>query len=46
MKDHSRSSMKRGSLGYRTPSTFRFAAHDKARVQQARLMQKFTKKKG
>lgn len=36
MKNHSRSNTKRGSLGYRTPSSFRFTAHQKARDQQVK----------
>ena len=33
MKNHSRTGMKRGSLGYRTPSQFRFTAHLKNHAQ-------------
>jgi len=44
MKNHSRTSMKRGKVGYRTPSQFRFESHDKVRANQARFADKWKKK--
>jgi len=43
MKNHSRSGMKRGSLGYRTPSQFRFTAHLRNRNQK--VTARFERKK-
>lgn len=45
MKNHSRSGMKRGKLGYRTPSRVRFESHDKVRANQAKIAEKWFKKK-
>jgi hypothetical protein len=46
MKNHSRSGMKRGKLGYRTPSRLRFESHAKARTEQAKFYDKWNKKSG
>lgn len=37
MKNHARgNSGRKGGAGFRTPSSFRFNAHDKARVQKVK----------
>lgn len=42
MKNHSRSNAKRGKLGYRTPSSFRFTTQQRTRVDKVK--NKFTNK--
>ncbi len=46
MKNHAAGHGRKGGAGYRTPSSFRFTAHDRARTQKAKNLKNPYLKKG